>query len=106
MIERINWSKRAERHYGKIIDYLADEFGRKHAKRYVQKVYSEVERLKTNPELGQEEPILEGARYEFHRLVIEDLTKVIYRVTDDSIEIADVWDTRQDYEELAAHLMD
>ena len=35
MIEHINWSQRAERHYGKIIDYLVDEFGRKRAKQYV-----------------------------------------------------------------------
>ena len=106
MIERINWSKRAERHYGKIIEYLADEFGRAHAKQYIREVYSEVEQLKNFPDLGQEEPLLEGARYKFHRLVIGDLTKVIYRVTEDSIEIADVWDVRQDAEELAAQLMD
>ena len=106
MIEHINWSQRAERHYGKIIDYLVDEFGRKRAKQYVRTVYTEVKQLKVNPKLGQEEPLLEGARYEFRRLVLEDLTKVIYRATDDSIEIADVWDTRQDAEELAAQLMD
>ena len=47
----------------------------------------------------------EGARYKFQRLVIEDLTKVIYRVTDDSIEIADVWDTRQSPEELVKGLV-
>ena len=105
MIEQINWSKRAERNYSKIIDYLVDEFGRKRAKQYVQTVYAEIEQLKTNPGLGQKEPLLEGARYEFRRLVIEDLTKVIYRVTNDSIEIADIWNTRQDAEELAAHLM-
>ena len=106
MIKQIHWSKRAERHYGKIIDYLVDEFGQKRAKQYVHTVYSEVELLKTNPEIGQEEPLLEGAHYKFQRLVIGDLTKVIYRVTDDSIEIADVWDTRQDTEELATRLMD
>lgn len=106
MIVQINWSKRAERHYGKIIDYLVDEFGRKRAKQYVRTVYSEVEQLKTNPGLRQEEPFLEGARYKFQRLVIEDLTKVIYRVTDENIEIADVWDTRQDAEEQATCLMD
>jgi len=32
MIVQINWSKRVERHYGKIIDYLVDEFGGKRAK--------------------------------------------------------------------------
>ena len=106
MIEQIHWSKRAERSYGKIIDYIAAEFGQFRARKYVSTVYSEVDKLYAYPELGQVEPWLEGARYEFRRLVIEGLTKVIYRVTDNSIEIADVWDTRQDPEELAARLFD
>lgn len=106
MSRKVHWSKRAERSYGKIIDYLADEFGKTRAKKYIATVYAETNKLCTNPGLGQEEPRLEGARYKFQRLVIEDLTIVIYRVTDTSIEIADVWDTRQDPEELASRLMD
>lgn len=106
MIEQINWSKRAERSYGQILDYIAGEFGKTRAKKYAVKVFVDVSKLPTNPRLGQEEPLLEGARYEFRRLVIEDLTKVIYRITDDSIEIADVWDTRQDPKELVQRLID
>ena len=106
MSREIHWAKRAERSYGKIIDYMIDEFGKARTKKYIATVYAETNRLCTNPGLGQEEPLLEGARYKFQRLVIEDLTKVIYRVTDTSIEIADVWDTRQDPEELASRLMD
>ena len=106
MIEHINWSKRAERSYGQIFDYIADEFGKTRAQKYAAKVYTETNKLHANPRLGQEEPLLEGARYEFRRLVIEDLTKVIYRITDDSIEIADVWDTRQDPKELVQRLID
>ncbi len=105
MIENVLWSKRAEWSYGRIIGYIADSFGRTRAKQYARIVYREVNQLKTNPGLGQEEPLLAGARYEFRRLVIEDLTKIIYRVTDNSIEIVDVWDTRQNAEDLAARLI-
>ena len=100
----IHWSKRAEKSYGKIIDYVAEEFGKARARRYVATVYAEVNKLGTNPGIGQGEPLLEGARYDFRRLVVEDLTKIIYRVTDDSIEIADVWDTRQDPTELVERM--
>ena len=106
MIEHIYWSKRAERSYGKIIDYIATQFGKPRARKYVTDVYAEVEKLHDNPRLGQVEPLLEGARHEFRRLVIEDLTKVIYRITDTSIEIVDVWDVRQDPKELAARVLD
>ena len=106
MIEQVRWSLRAERAYGQIIDYIADQFGKTRAKKYIATVYSEVNKLKTNPGIGQKEPLLEGSQYEFRRLVIEDLSKVIYRVTDDSIEIADVWDTRKDPKALVARVME
>lgn len=106
MIEQIVWSRRAEKAYGKIIDYVLSEFGEKRAKKYVSDVYEEVDKLKNYPELGQVEPWLEGSKYEFRRLVIHKLTKVIYRIADNRIEIADVWDTRQNPEELAARIFD
>ena len=104
MIQRLVWSKQAERSYGQIIDYVADEFGASRARQYIAKVNKEVNKLIAHPELGQIEPWLEGSRFEFRQLVIEHLTKIIYRVTDDSIEIADVWDVRQDPEALAARI--
>ena len=106
MNREIHWSKRAEKSYGKIIGYVTEEFGKTRAKRYVATVYAEVNKLGTNPGIGQIEPLLEGARYDFRRLVVEDLTKIIYRVTDDSIEIADVWDARQDPQELVERMND
>lgn len=104
MIKDIKWSKRAEMAYGHIIDYVADEFGTTRAQKYIFEVAKEVNKLKANPELGQKEPWLDGSRYEFRRLIIGQWTKVIYRVAGDCIEIADVWDVRQDPETLAARL--
>ena len=102
MNEKIAWSKRAEKAYGQIIDYIDDEFGTTRAKRYATEVYKAIDKLPENPKMGQIEPLLEGSRYEFRRLVIGHLTKVIYRIAEERIEIADVWDTRKNPEELIA----
>lgn len=102
MRKKIAWSDRAERAYGQIIDYVADEFGATRAKRYMKEVYETVDKLPENPKMGQIEPLLEGSRYEFRRLIIGHLTKIIYRVSEEHIEIADVWDTRKSPEELVA----
>ncbi len=102
MSEKIAWSDRAERAYGQIIDYVADEFGVTRAKRYAKEVYEAVGKLPENPKMGQIEPLLEGSRYEFRRLVIDHVTKIIYRESEERIEIADVWDTRKSPEELVA----
>ena len=99
---KIVWSKRAEKAYGQIIDYVADEFGTTRAKRYAADVYKVISQLPENPKMGQIEPLLEGSRYEFRRLVIGHLTKIIYREAEERIEIADVWDTRKNPEELLA----
>ena len=102
MNEKIPWSKRAEKAYGQILDYVADEFGTTRARRYAAEVHKAVGQLPENPKMGQVEPLLEGSRYEFRRLVIGHLTKIIYRITEERIEIADVWDTRMNPEELVA----
>ena len=106
MNEKIAWSKRAEKAYGQIIDYVADEFGISRAKQYAAEVHKIVNKLPENPKLGQIEPLLEGSRYEFRRLLIGHLTKIIYRVAEERIEIADVWDTRKNPEELVARFKD
>ena len=102
MNEKIAWSDRAERAYGQIIDYVADEFRTTRARRYTAEVHKAVGKLPDNPKMGQIEPLLEGSRYEFRRLVIGHLTKVIYRIAEERIEIADVWDTRKNPKELIA----
>ena len=103
MSEKIVWSERAERAYGHIVDYVADEFGATRARQYVAEVHKSISKLPENPLMGQIEPLLEGSRYEFRRLVIGHLTKIIYCVVEERIEIADVWDTRKNPDELVEH---
>ncbi|MBO7408926.1 MAG: type II toxin-antitoxin system RelE/ParE family toxin [Paludibacteraceae bacterium] len=104
MMNEVVWSTRAQRAYGRILDYIRDEFGTTRAKQYIAQVYREVNKLPTNPKIGQLEPWLDGSRYEFRRIIIGGLTKIIYKEANGRIEIADVWDTRQDPETLAARI--
>ncbi len=101
MKRQIAWSHRAEISYSHIIDYMSDEFGAKRAVRYMNEVHSEVSKFSTRPNLGQPEPLLEGSKIPFKRLVIGEYTKIIYHVTDKRIDIADVWDTRNPQELIA-----
>ena len=105
-MRKVVWSYRALKSYGKIVDYIAACFGNKRAKQYAADVYKQVALLPQRFESGSFEPLLEGSKYQFRHILIGKLTKIIYRVTDTSIEIADVWDTRQSPEELAGRLID
>ena len=105
MIEDIVWSRQAEMAYGHIIDRIAERFGSARARRYAKEVDSEIKTLKQFPGRGSDEPLLEGSKIPFKRLVIGGLTKVIYHVAVDRIEIADVWDTRMNPKELVARIL-
>ena len=104
MIKDIVWSKQAEIAYGHIIDRIADRFGVVRAQRYAHEVDTEVNTLKKHPERGSDEPLLEGSKIPFKRLIISGLTKVIYHIAEDRIEIADVWDTRMNPKDLVARI--
>jgi plasmid stabilization system protein ParE len=104
-MRKVVWSYRAQKSYGKIVEYIASLFGAKRARQYVSDVYKTVAMLPKCYASGSIEPLLAGSKYEFRHIVIGKLTKIIYRVTDTTIEIADVWDTRQSPEELAERLI-
>ena len=106
MIKEIVWSNQAEIAYGHIIDRIAERFGVARAQQYTREVDSEVRLLMRFPDHGSDEPLLKGSKVPFKRLIIGGLTKVIYHVGEDRIEIADVWDTRMNPEELVARVLE
>ena len=61
----------------------------------VSKIFKEAERLVKYPRAGQVEPLMEGMRFEYRRLVVGNF-KIIYRIDGEWIRITDIFDTRQD----------
>ena len=93
---RIIWSEFAERQLDSIFSYYHEKVGKKIAKKLIQNIIKEPDRLIEDPFIGQEESLLKG-RKNLYRYLIHKNYKIIYSVDEEmaAIKIADVFDTRQ-----------
>jgi plasmid stabilization system protein ParE len=96
---KIDWSDDALTHLQELIDYLRDEAGELTVTKITSKITRRIDLLATQPEFGQREPLLEGKRHEYRRL-IEGRYKIIYRVEGDTVYISAIFDTRQNPDRL------
>lgn len=98
----IYWTNFSEKELKKIYEYYRAKAGVRIAKKLVEGIYDETLKLKTQPKIGQIEPLLKDRRQEFRYLVFKSY-KIIYWVneTQSRIEISDVFDTRQSPVEIA-----
>ena len=101
---KVIWSYYAKGLLDKTADYIAKEFGRKTRQDFKRQVRSVNDLLKTNPFLGQLEPLLINNPIEYRSILATRLNKIIYYVDGDTIRVADFWDCRRDPNYLATHL--
>jgi plasmid stabilization system protein ParE len=93
---KVVWTEQAEEALNKTVTFIHDEFGYNAARRYVKSVYNVGNLLASNPHLGHLEPLLADLTIGYRSIVVNRLSKLIYRIVDDRIEIADLWDTRRE----------
>ena len=60
--------------------------------------------LARNPRLGSVEPLLDDHQEEYRSVVVTRQNKMVYRIMDDCIEIADFWDCRREPELQAENM--
>ena len=92
----IIWSQLAETQLDEIYDYNKRKANIQTAKKLVQGIIIESEKLKEAPFIDQKEENLKNRKIEYLYLVFKNY-KIIYYVDkkDNSIKISDVFDTRQ-----------
>ena len=61
---------------------------------------SEIERLRSFPNIGSLEPLFEDSKYIFRYLVVKKYWKVIYFILGDTCHISVIWDVRNNPEIL------
>lgn len=84
-----------------IYSYCRVEFGLSATKKLRSKINKSISLLKTQPYIGQVEPLLLGCTsLEYRNLVIQPHLKIIYTIHDEYIYIHVVWDVRQDENKL------
>ena len=93
MAKAIVWTKRAEKKFSKILEYLESDWDGNVARNFAVRTFNIIKLLSDNPELGfmeLEEKGIRGFTLTKHNLIF-------YRVTDDNmLIILNIFDTRKD----------
>lgn len=93
---KIVWSQFAENELDKIYDYYLHRAGIRIAKKIIQEIVSEPNKLISNNLSTQIEELLLDRESEYHYLICKNY-KIIYSIDKEKkqIQIADIFDTRQ-----------
>ena len=88
--------EQAEESLNRTVKYISGQFGARASERLLKETYIMGCRLEDNPYLGSIEPLMAHRKMIYRSIVVNRLNKIVYRVMDDRIEIADFWDTRRE----------
>ena len=91
MALEIVWSKRADKKFDLILEYLSEEWGTKVTKAFVKKVYDFLDILSEFPEIGT----LENKEKAIRGFVIIKQVSIFYTVRNNRIIILNFFDNRQ-----------
>ena len=91
MALEIIWSKRADKKFDRIIDYLHEDFGEFVTKSFVGKVYDFLDILSEFPELGS----IENREKRIRGFTIVKNINIFYRIEGKTIYLLDFFDNRQ-----------
>jgi plasmid stabilization system protein ParE len=91
---KVFWTETALEMLEDIFDYYKSEVSTDIARQLVKKIVNRTLQLKSNPHSGPQEPLLELRKLEY-RYLVEENYKIIYWVENNYVNIAAVFDTRQ-----------
>lgn len=96
---KYQWRKQAETQMAKEVRYCQQHFGARVAMRFIESVDKQVKLLGLQPYMGKIEPLLiDRKRHQYRSLVIHEHFKLIHYIDqpNDTLYIADLWDTRRE----------
>lgn len=97
---KVVWLSTANEAWLEIATYIHTTFGTKALLDYNQATDDWIDIIQENPCAFPVEPLLVERTKQYHSVVINHLTKLVYFVESETIYIADVWDARRNPETL------
>ena len=91
---RVIWQTPAKKGRDNVADYIRDYFGAKHKIRFLQEVRRITRMLKRSPNVGSIDPLFADRSVAYRSIIINGLSKLVYRIDNDTIYIVAFWDTR------------
>ena len=96
MALKIQWTKRAEKSFGKIVLDIEEKWSEASAKKFVQKTDKLLGLIAENLEMC---PAVEG-KEEVRKGLVTKQTSVFYKIMDNFIRLITFWDNRSDPDKL------
>ena len=98
---KTKWYSEAQVNLDLTEDYIFDNFGPDSLVDFVDKVDQSVATILHYPSSGHVEPLLADRALTYRSMVVDKLSKIVYRVDDDTIHVVDFWDCRREPQVLA-----
>lgn len=101
---KVQWTKQANSVLLQTADYIEKEFGKKTKQKFLSNIRRLLTLLKISPYMGRIEPLLQNRQSTYRSIMVGRINRIIYRILDNTIEIADLWDMRRKPENLAIRI--
>ncbi|MBQ9213714.1 MAG: type II toxin-antitoxin system RelE/ParE family toxin [Bacteroidales bacterium] len=93
---KVIWQEPAKVGKRQVSTYIRREFSINRAKIFKQEVADTINTLMLSPYIGKIDPLFESHVFTYRSIVINGLSKLVYRVDGDTIYIVAFWDTRME----------
>ena len=101
---KIIWQTSAKEGRKQIATYIRQRFGVKSVRKFMQEVDKAAQILMRSPNIGQIDPLFADRPTIYRYIIVNSLSKLVYRIDGDIIHIVAFWDTRMEPEEQAARV--
>ena len=90
MVRKIRLTKKADKRFDEILEYLDKEFGKLTATKFIERTYSFFDLISEHPQIGRIEDKIKG----IYGFVLEKPVTVFYRFTNKEVVILNFFDNR------------
>ena len=91
---RVEWTDYADMRREQVAEYIRDYFGAKYKDRFIKEVRKITKMLRRSPNIGLIDPLFNDRSVAYRSIIINGLSKMVYRIDNDTIYIVAFWDTR------------
>ena len=90
MVRKIRLTKKADKRFDEILEYLDQEFGKSTATKFIERTYSFFDLIAEHPQIGRIEDKIKG----IYGFVLEKPVTDFYRFTNKEVVILNFFDNR------------
>ena len=101
---KVRWNKQSKEQLRQTSRYIHLEIGKRAKEVFMQAVKQTNDLLADNPQLGSPEILLADLPTQYRSVVVRRLSKIVYRIVDNHIEVIAFWDCRREPNKLVQEL--